>query len=162
MNKKGVGAQAIMILIILFLTIGTTFVFFFWIKGSLAAKTTTLHDTVDIVNQDLLLRNFLRTPVHYNDQNITMAELTIISTRNDDAKNLLNDQAQKIFTPFYDKGYFWHLHISDNADNRIFTYAQKGYEAVLADEITASEQLIPNYIGKNPQAFKIELVKWED
>ena len=172
LNKKAQAPKAVIIAIVIFFIIVFTLIYSFF---AVFRETQTFKASVQIeeYNENILLLNYLRTPVSidlsFDDPNkpiilqpTTIADLIIFSIAEEKAIDKLKQESEKILTPYFQSPYFWKIIIFEQKQEQqeeIITFSQPYDYTWGYDQIAIFEQEIPSPDSKK---YKIQLIKCED
>ena len=110
MNNKGFAASLIFLISIAIMTL-FFFVFFKWIFGfGLSQVEVTIEEKIQSIDNDLLMINYLRTPV---DKDSNMADLLVLYYHNRDSQDRIIRETDTIFKSLYGEEVYWKLEIDN-------------------------------------------------
>jgi hypothetical protein len=163
-NKKGVLTEPPVIVGLFFLAL-LFFLVFFLFSSKPDDTDTDAKKEFESLNQNIILLSYLSAPVNISGIS-NVADLIILTIGDGNAEGNrmqeLKKISERILTPFFEKPYFWGIHVFDR-DKEILSFYQEEYRHTLEyNEAGVFEQTIPNQIGKKPEFYILKLIKWED
>jgi len=157
------GAVVDIYAVIAFVLVMLIFILLFQIRGCTTRDRVSAEiqaKTIDI-DSNLILLNYLRTPVIVDEKNIDIADLIILTLYNGSYETKLKEESERTLTPIYEEPYFWSIIVYDKEDDEILELWQEQYTwTVEYDEILKTKLKIP--YPKVNGTYTIELTKWED
>jgi hypothetical protein len=126
-----------------------------------AAENKILKEAKSSLEPNIILMNYLRTPVIVHGKEMNMADLIVIRIEDSNYDHQLRQESEKILTPLYQAPYFWGIKVFDERNSQLLKFYQQGYSLTLFyTNISISKQKIPYQKGTG--YYVVEFTKWED
>jgi hypothetical protein len=126
-----------------------------------AAENKKLEEAKSNLEPNIILMNYLRTPIIVQGKNMSIADLIVIRINNRNYDQQLRQESEKILTPMYQAPYFWGIKVFDERRSKVLDFYQGAYAWTIEyDEVLKSKQTIPYQKGTG--YYVVEFTKWED